>query len=87
MRNIKLKKNKENPETPEVLADAIIKISNSLEQLSKLSGLNERALITLVQDSCSMVGNRFNRKPISRSTVEVVFRALKELKGRYCRNK
>lgn len=87
MRNIKLKKDKENPETPEVLADAIIKISNSLEQLSKSSGLNERALIVLVQDGCVMVGDRFNKKPISKRTVEIVLNTLKELKGRYCRNK
>ncbi len=47
-RNIKVIKNEENPETPEVLADSIIRISKGFDQLTK-QGLTEDAIVVLLK--------------------------------------
>lgn len=52
-RNIKVIKNEENPETPEVLADAIIRISNGFKQLTT-QGLTDRAIVTLLKGMTGM---------------------------------
>lgn len=47
---IKVKLNPENPEPPEVLAEAIINISEGFQRFMT-AGLNRRALVVLLQDA------------------------------------
>lgn len=82
MENIKIKKNEEKPESKEVLADAIIKISDALEQLYG-SGLNQNAVIVLLQDACPPVGSYPKRK-LTKKEIRVVLDNLKRLRGWYC---
>ena len=79
---IKIKKNEENPETTEILAEAIIKISETMEKLSEQSGLSEKALIVLIQDNCGCLSR--GGKP-SKRTVEIILDSMKTLKGYYLR--
>ena len=79
---IKIIKNKEKPESTQVLAEAIIKISEAMEKLSKESGLSEKALIVLIQDNCGSLNS--GGKP-SKSMVRVVLKSMKTLSGYYLR--
>ena len=47
-RNVRVIKNEENPETPEVLAASIISISKAFETLSK-QGLTDRGIVQLLK--------------------------------------
>lgn len=84
MSKIKVVKNEENPEPTQVLAEAIIKISEAFNELRN-SDLNEEAIIVLIVDSCPPVGAGTQRKRISKPTVRAVLKTIRELKGRYCR--
>lgn len=72
--NVKVIKNAEKPETPEILAEAIVRIGAAMDALAK-SGLNERAIIVLVQAETK----------ISQRDIKEVLGALRKLKGWYCR--
>ena len=85
--SIKIKKNKEKPETTEILAEAIIKISNAIEKLSKESGLSENALIVLIQDNCEYIQSGYSRAKPSKNIVRNVLKSMKTLKGYYLRKK
>lgn len=52
--NIKIIKNEENPETPEILAASLIKISNAFEQLRKPGGLDDDAICALLKNMKGM---------------------------------
>lgn len=71
---IKIKKNEENPETPEILAEAIVRIGDAMQKL-KASGLNRRAIVTLIQDQTRL----------GKTDIELVLHSLATLKGYYCR--
>lgn len=71
---IKIKKNENNPETKEILAEAIIKISEAMDSLDK-SGLNRHAISVLIQ---------FETKLAMRD-INAVLDALKRLRGWYCK--
>lgn len=71
---IKIKKNEENPETPEILAEAIVRIGNAMQKLNA-SGLNRRAIVTLIQDQTRL----------GKTDIELVLNSLATLKGYYCR--
>ncbi len=76
-RNVKVKKNLENPETPEVLADSIIKIAKAFESL--LTGpLTQDAIIALLRDMPGMQG-------IGKGEVKLVLNNLKKLRSYYVR--
>jgi len=60
--------------SPETLADAVAKISTSMQKLLK-SGLNKKAIVTLVKDDTN----------IPKHTIEQVLDSLKSLKERYCK--
>lgn len=77
--NIRVIKNEENPESPQLLAEAIIKISNSLAQLAKTGGLSDDAIAALV---CNMRGNIGK---ISKGDVLLVIDGLRRLKSYYIR--
>lgn len=53
-RNVRVVKNAEVPETPEVLAASIIEISKAMQKLCGAGGLTEDALAALI---CNMRGN------------------------------
>ena len=62
--NIKVIKNEENPETPELLAASLIKISDAMEKLRQKGNLDDDAIAALV---VNMRGNAgFNKRPCSR---------------------
>lgn len=72
---VKIVKNQENPESKEILAEAIVRIGEAMEKL-KSSGLNKDAIIVLVQA----------KTKLSQRDIESVIDALAQLKGWYCRN-
>ena len=77
-RNIKVKKNEENPETPEVLAASIIKIASAFEQL--LTGpLRQDAIVALLLNMRGMAG-------VGKREAELILDNLKRLKGYYIRD-
>lgn len=71
---VRVKKSEKNPETTEILAEAITNISAALTRLGN-SGLNERAIIILVQAETRLPSR----------DIKDVFSALKRLKGWYCK--
>ena len=73
MSNFSIKKS-EPPETKEILAEAIVKVSAGLAALEQ-SGLNRDAIVTLLRDK-TKVGKR---------DIEAVLDGLKHLRGWYCR--
>ena len=74
--NIKVIKDELKPETPEVLAKALIQISDAFASFLN-SSLNQRAIITLLLDMPEI------RNKISRSEIELVLNNLPKLKSYY----
>lgn len=74
--SIKIKKNKENPETPEVLADAILRIADGFEKLLK-TNLNDNAIVQLLMGMPGMSGQ------LTKSQIKLVLKNLKILKDYY----
>lgn len=62
------------PETTEILAEAVTRISAAFEELQK-SGLNRRAIVVLIQAETKL----------GKGTIETVLDALPRLRGWYCR--
>jgi hypothetical protein len=73
--SIKIKKNEENPESKELLAESVIKVAEGFEKMLK-SPLKNRALEVLLID-CIGVGK------ITRTQVRLVLEALPRLKSWY----
>lgn len=73
-KNVRVIKNAENPETPEVLADSIIKISQGFKKLVE-QGLTKNAIVVLIQ---GMPGVR-----LSKYDIEVVLDNLPKLASYY----
>lgn len=78
-RNVKVIKDPENPETPEVLASSIIRIASAFEKLMT-SELKQDALVALLRDMPGMMG-------IGKGEVNLILNNLKKLKSYYVRNK
>lgn len=76
--NIKVIKSEENPETPEVLAESLIKIGDAMDRLRQKGGLDDDAISALV---CNMKG----MSTVSKSTVRLVMDGLARLKSYYIR--
>ena len=74
MKNIKVVKNSEKPESTEILAEAIVRIGSAMQALEK-SGLNERAIIVLIQAETKL----------SQRDIKLVLDSLRKLKSWYCR--
>lgn len=72
---IKIKKNEENPESAEILAESIIKIADGFELLLTTK-LNEDAIINLLK---GMPGMAY----VSKAEIRLVLTNLKRLKGWY----
>lgn len=77
--NIKVIKNEENPETPQVLAEALIKIGDAMEKLQQKGGLNDDAISALIVNMKGMAGK------VSKSDVRLVMDGLGRLKSYYIR--
>lgn len=71
--NVRVKKS-DPPESTEILADSIVRISAALDKLSA-SGLNRKAIVILIQASTKL----------SRRDIEAVLDAQKRLAGWYCK--
>jgi hypothetical protein len=79
-KNIRVIKNEENPETPEVLAAAIIKISEAFERLMSTKELTDHALVALLKDMPGM-------QLVGKTEIRLVLDNLKRLKGYYIKKK
>lgn len=77
--NIKVIKNEENPETPEILAASLIKIGEAMERLQQKGGLDDDAISALVVNMKGMSGK------INKSDVRLVMDGLARLKSYYIR--
>jgi len=77
--NIKVIKNEEKPETPEILAESLIKISDAMEKLQQKGGLDDDAISVLIVNMKGMAGK------ISKSEVRLVINGLARLKSYYIR--
>lgn len=72
--SVRIIKNTEKPESTEILAEAIIRIGDAMERLTR-SGLNRRAVVALIHDQTK----------IGKTDIETILDALTRLKGWYCR--
>lgn len=75
MPNIKIKKNEEQPESVELLAQSIIQVAEGFEKF-KNSSLSQRALIVLLQDMIGVTS-------ITKGQIKFVLEALPRLKAWY----
>lgn len=73
MPNVKVVKS-DPPETKEILAEAIVRLGESVKKLDE-SGLNKKAILLLLQDA--------TRLP--KRDIRAVLDAIPRLKGWYCR--
>ena len=76
--NIKIIKNEEHPETPEILAASLIKISEAFEKLSQKGNLDNDAIAALLKNmrGCSQ---------LNKEDILLVLENLPKLKGYYIR--
>lgn len=81
-KTITVKTNEENPEPVEIIADAIIKISDAFDKI-KNGRLQRRALLLLIKDNCDQVGNGYRKKPIALGDVEKVLDSIEGLRKAY----
>lgn len=70
---MKIINNEENPVEKEILAEAIVRMSEGVQKLSK-NGLNKKAIIILIQDQ-----TKFSKREI-----ESVIDAIGQLQRLYC---
>ncbi len=78
MRNLRIKKDEENPESPEVLAASLIKIADSFEKImAAKEGLNQDAIVALL---FNMRGNT-----VGKVEIRLILENLKRLKSYYVR--
>ena len=78
--NVKVIKNEENPETPEILAASLIKIGEAMEKLMKeKGGISRDGIAALVVNMSGMQGK------VGKRDVLFVMDALNRLKSYYIR--
>ena len=75
MKNIKIKKDEETPESVELLASSVIQVAEGFQKVLN-SPLTERALIVLLHDG-------IGTQKITKSQIKLVLEALPRLKGWY----
>lgn len=74
-KNIRIIKNEENPETPELLASSIVRISESFKKLES-QGLTRHGIVTLLKGMPGM-------NPVSVVDIRLVLENLPKLAGYY----
>lgn len=72
--NVKVIKNVDKPETTEILAEAIVRIGESMEKLNR-NGLNRKAIVVLLKEETGL----------GKGVIETVLDAMPRLAGWYCR--
>lgn len=77
---VEVRQDQEKPVPPTVLAEALVKISESIHSLRR--GLSDRAIIALIHDSVRSVGR--HGKP-SKRVIREVLNSLSNLQKIYCR--
>lgn len=75
----------ENPIAVEIVADAIISISESIKKLNN-TRLNRRALLLLIADNCYPIKRGYTRTPISSKTIEKVLDSIENLRKAYIKD-
>lgn len=75
MKNIKIKKNEEKPESVELLAQSILQVAEGFNKVTN-SSLTQRALVVLLHDA---VGT----SNITKGQIKLVLEALPRLKAWY----
>lgn len=73
--NIKIIKNEEKPETPELLAASIVAIAEGFTKLTK-GGITQRGIVTLLKDMPGM-------QKVGREEINLVLMNLPKLAGYY----
>lgn len=81
-RKVKVVQEDKAPVAVEVIASAIISISQGVKAL-RASRLNDRALLLLIQHAAPMVGN----KPLSQKEVRAVLDGIESLEATYIRKR
>lgn len=77
--NVRVIKNQENPETPEILAASLIKIADAFEKLmGKKEGLNQDAIVALIFNMQGM-------QEVGKPAIRLVLESLNRLKSYYIR--
>lgn len=81
-RNIRVVKNPENPETPEVLASSLIKIADAFEAIlnQNRQGLTLGAIVVLLSEMPGM------KSTVGKKEIRLVLDNLTRLKSYYVRN-
>ena len=79
MKNIKIKKNEEQPESVELLAKSIIQVAAGFKKVLN-SSLTQRALIVLIHEG-------IGQSKINKAQIKLVIEALPRLKGWYIKEK
>lgn len=74
MTNVTVKKSASEPESKEILAEAIVRIGEGFDALAK-SGMNKKAIIVLIHDATGL----------AKRDIVTVLDALPRLRGWYCR--
>lgn len=77
--NIRVIKSEENPETPEILASALVKIGDAMEKLQQKGNLDDDAIAALIVNMKGMQGK------IGKGDVRLVMDGLARLKSYYIR--
>lgn len=72
--SVRVKKSEEQPETTEILAEAIVRLGESVKKLEQ-SGFNKRAIVVLLQDMTK----------IPRRDIAAILDAIPRLKSWYLR--
>lgn len=80
-KNVIVKQDEENIVTVEILADAIVKISEAMEKLQKTK-LTKKALLLLIHDNCGFSGKHPRKKPTQKD-IENVMESIATLKKYY----
>ena len=79
-KNVKVIKDENNPETPEILAASLIKIADAFERLMQTKDLTDHAIIALLKDMPGM-------QNVGKTEIRLVLENLKRLKSYYVRKK
>lgn len=75
-KNIRVIKNEENPETPEILAASLIKISEAFEKLSGVGNIDNDGL-------CALLSNMTGMRSVGKRDIMLVLENLPKLKSYY----
>lgn len=81
-KTITVKTDEENPLPVEIIAEAIIKISDAFEKINK-GNLSRRALLLLIHDNCGTAGYGHKKAKPTMKQIEEVLESVASLKKAY----